>query len=103
MALEDISVVEKDKALLNVALTKPRSVKWMKENELIAASDDKFEQHSSSDGLEHSLTICSCSLNDSGVFAVHINDGEYGTITSSGNVIVKGLTMQNCISFIFHI
>lgn len=79
---------------LRLALSKPRLVQWMKGTETIRADDERLVATTSESQLEHMLTISSSSLSDSGsIFTASISDLEYGTVTSSCTVTVKGMAL----------
>lgn len=63
----------------------------MKGSESISGDDDRFKVYSSDSGLEHTLTITDVSVQDNGVFTTEIDDKDYGIITSSSTITVKGL------------
>lgn len=85
-------MLEEETACLKVVLTKPRDVRWKKGGESISLDDERLKASSSSDSrLEHELTISAISTEDNGTFTAEVDDGDYGTITSSAKITVKGI------------
>lgn len=88
--LENTEVTEKGTTVLKIVLSKSRPVKWLTGSESILGDDERFKASSSDSGLEHTLTISNISTEDSGIFTAEVNDNDYGNITSSATLTVKG-------------
>lgn len=63
----------------------------MKGSVPVSGDDERFRASSSDNGLEHILTITNVSTEDSGLFAAEVDDKDYGNITSSAMLTVKGI------------
>ena len=85
---------------MKIVLSKPRQVKWMKGSETISADDERFRASVSDSGLEHTLTISNISTEDNGVFTAEVDDKDYGCITSSSTITVKG---NACLHSVYYI
>lgn len=88
--LTDIAAKENDAVSMNIMLSKPRIVRWKARENPIVPEDIKFKTVVGNDGLEHTLTISKVSLKENGVFTAEVDDKDYGFITSSCEVLVKG-------------
>lgn len=88
--LQDFDVMEAETISLKLVLSKPRQVTWLRGLETISGEDSRCQIFSSDDGLEHTLTIARTSVDDSGIYAVQVDDNEYGSVTSSCSVTIKG-------------
>lgn len=89
-SLEDMEILEQETASLKIVLSKPRQVKWMKGSESISDDNERFKVSSSDSSLEHTLTISDITTEDGGIFTAEVDDKDYGTITSSATITVKG-------------
>ena len=63
----------------------------MKGSETISADDERFRASASDSGLEHTLTISNVSTGDNGVFTAEVDDKDYGSLSSSSTITVKGI------------
>ena len=88
--LQDVETTETETITLVVETTKPRKVTWFKNNQPITASD-RFLISLDDTGLRHTLTIANITLDEDAEFTVQIDDNEYGVISSSAKVTVKGV------------
>lgn len=89
-SLENVEVLETETATICLILSKPRNVKWTKDNKLLPTDDCRFLNATENNGLEHILKISSITLEENGTFSAEIDDHQYGVLTSSTSVTVKG-------------
>lgn len=82
--------MENEDWIISLSLSKPREVKWLKGSDSIIETSEKYEVSVTDDGLTHTLIIRNIVMGDGGVYAVEINDKEYGAITSFASLNVKG-------------
>lgn len=88
--LTDLWATESETVSLVVMLSKPRNVAWFIKDKQISSADDRFKQSVSENGTEHSLLITSVSHEENCTFRADVDNKEYGIISSSCSVSVKG-------------
>lgn len=89
-ALQDLEVVEDSNISLSLVLSKARPVVWKKDDKTFS-DNENFEVSVVNDGLEHVLQLKGLNVGDhGGQYTAHIDDNEYGSLTSSCRVVVKG-------------
>lgn len=82
-----------------LVLSKPRQVLWVKEKDPSAKLGDHFQTSVCNDGMVHTLTVSKTSTDDSGVFVANIHDDQYGVMSVSCALVVKGIRCS--LSFVF--
>ena len=70
-------------------MSKPRKVVWLKNTETLSAGG-RFLMFFSKDGLQQMLTLKDATLTDNAEFTAQIRDNDYGLLTTSAKVTVKG-------------
>ena len=88
--LHELETTESETITLVLEISKPRKVTWLKNNEPITVSD-RFTIVIDDTALRQTLTIVDITLDENAEFTVQIDDNQYGVITSSGKITVKGL------------
>ena len=87
--LTDVEVNEKEMVYLQLCISEPRSVVWLKGDSVIE-NDEKFRICVSVSELNHSLTIVGIKPEHSDIYTAQIDDNDSGLLTSSCKVGVKG-------------
>lgn len=82
--------MENEDWIISVSLSKPREVKWSKGSDSVLKTSEKYEVSVTEGGLVHTLRIQNIVMHDGGLYTAEINDKEYGAITSSASLSVKG-------------
>ena len=81
--------MEKTTISLTLEITKPRKVTWFKNGVQIDMSD-RFQSTTDEFNLTHTLTVSDCTMDENAEFTVQIEDNQYGVMTCSCKVTVKG-------------
>ena len=92
-ALKDIEIIEKNSTALQLCLTKPRKVVWMKDRCPISVDEDD-RMSIVDEGIKHCLRISDAALEDSGNYSVEVDDLDYGKLESSCCIHVKGVVFS---------
>ena len=91
--LKSDEVVEGGTAVLRVAISKPRAEAFWFRSGQPMKTGGRYKVEVGNGDLLHSLTIEAVSMDDSGEFAVTIDDGVGDVVTSSCKIAVKGINM----------
>ena len=97
---KDAEIIEKDKLIVNVRLSKPRKVVWL-HNDNTIESDERATISASSDGLDHTVTINCATLDDNGTYVAQVDDLDYGTLQTSCNISVKGDCIKSSCFYLY--
>lgn len=89
--LKNVGVVEGGEISLELVLSKPRKVTWTRETHPVPLDSERFVASVDESGLCHSLRISGISVEDSGTYAANVEDNQYGIVSSSSTVAVKGI------------
>ena len=85
--LKNKEAMEQETVTLEMKISQPRQVSWFKDD-LPITNSTKFKLYVKSGGLDHSLQIINVSLQESGVYSVHVADDNKEL--SSCKLIIKG-------------
>ena len=87
--IKDSEAPEKGSITFTLEISKPRKVTWYQNGEEITVSE-RFKMGSDDTGLTLTLTIVDLTLGENAEFTVTVDDMEYGIISCSANLTIKG-------------
>ena len=88
--LTDIEVAEGASVTLAATLSKPRQVVWRKHGEVLSAGG-RVTVSVDEDGLTHRLSVQDVTVEENAEFSIETLDSDYGGVSSSCKINVKGI------------
>jgi hypothetical protein len=85
--LVGVKTTETKEMELELVISKPCNVTWLKNKQPVTASD-RLEIGVSDDKLHHMLTIKHATMDDAAEYTTIVDDGQYGPIESSCTVTI---------------